>query len=157
EGKSLAVLDPLIARHPENVRWRSQRIRMAVSMATLLRRAARTDPSLAPQVIPAFREVYKMARENAAQNPGHLEALDLYFVMTTRYANQLHNEGDDAEALAMHREAEEIVSLLGRNDPADHRFLSIRANNWTNQGIDLVALQRWREAASMLAKAGEEV
>src|SRR5262249_49659139 len=64
ESKSVAVLDGLIARRPENVRWRNQRIKMAVSLATLLRRAARTNPALAIQVTPAFREVYRMAREN---------------------------------------------------------------------------------------------
>src|SRR5579871_3325098 len=98
-----------------------------------------------------------MARENAMQNPGHYEALDLQFVMTSRYANQLVAEGQYAEALAKHQEAGEMVDVLGRNDSSDHRYLSIRANNWTNQGIDLIRLKRWREASAMLTKAEDSV
>lgn len=153
ESASIAVLDSLIARHPENVRWRNQKIKMAVSIATLLRRAARANPALAPQVIPAFREVYLMARQNATQNPGHYGALDLDFVMTSRYANQLGDEGKQAEALTMDREAAQILDVLGKNDPTDHRFLSNRAINGTNQGIRLVELERSREASAMLTKS----
>lgn len=155
ENVSIAVLDRLIAKHPENVRWRSQKIRMAASSASLLRRAARKEPALASQVTPAYREVYGMARELAAQNPGRKDALELQFVMAARYANQLGLEHKDAEALAIHQESEKIIEALSISNPADRRMLYLRATNWTDQGVFLVGLERWREAVAMLTQSEE--
>lgn len=157
EADAIAILDPLIAKRPENVRWRNLRIRMAASSANLLRRAARRNPALAPGVDPAFRDACTLARENAQRNPGNHEALDLAYVMTARYANQLGIEHKPAAALVLHREAAEILAVLAASEPSDHRTLSLRASNWTSRGVLLAELKRWAEAASLLGQGAAQV
>ncbi len=157
EGEATAILDSLILKHPENVRWRDLRIKMGISTAAILRRQSRQDPSLQPQVMPAFRAVYLMAEQNATLNPGHLEALDLDFVVTSRYAKQMRNIGKVDEALALHRSGEIILNRLAEHAGTDHRFLSLRAGNWNDQGDDLIYLKRLPDASVTLGRAADLV
>ena len=154
-NRAVAVLDPLMLSHPENNHWRKDRIKLATGQANLLRRAARTNPALRPQVTPAFRSAYLMARDNAVQNPGNHDALDLSFVMTSRYAGQLSQEGRDKEALSMFQEAAATLDVLERSEPFDHRSRLLRAENMASQGRILVDLRRWTEGDSELQKANE--
>ena len=153
-NESVAILDPLMAAHPENTRWRADRIRLALGQANLLRRAARKNPALKPQATAAFRAVYMMARDNAARNPGNHTALDLAFVMTARFATQLSLDGDKEGALALQREAATVLDILERSEPADHRSLITRASNLVSQSTLLLELHRWEEAGSVFEKAG---
>lgn len=153
EAAAVAVLDGLIAKHPENVGWRNLRIKMAASTAGILRRLAVKDPSLKPQLLPAIRLAYTMARENAERNPGNKDVYDLAFVMTVRLANQLARDKAYPESVALLREALTMLDELGKRDPTDHRVLYLRANTWANLTDDLIPMHRWTEAAAVLEDA----
>jgi len=152
--ETAALFDPLISGHPENPGWRDLRIKIAVSHASLIRRLARANPAFQPQVLPAFRDVYLMAKENSARNPGSYEALDLQYVVTHRYANQLAFADKPAEALPLLQEAAGVLATISARSPDDHRTLSLRVENLLGQSGYLIDMKRWPEAAAAVAQAG---
>jgi len=153
EAVSTGILDPLIAKHPANMRWRNQRIKMAASEAAILRKLSLKDPSLRPLVLPAVFATYKMARENSDRNPGDRLSLDLAEVMTSRYATQLERENKHQESLKVLDEETALLDVLGQRDPNDHRLLYLRASNWVSKGTVLTSLRQWREAQAALDTA----
>jgi tetratricopeptide (TPR) repeat protein len=151
--KTAEIIDPLIAAHPENIRWRADRIRLASNLAGALRNASSQRPELKPQLNGAFRDAYLMAREHAARNPANDNALDLRFVMTAKYANQLKRDGNSAEALALQKEAESVLDILSRVNSADRPNMMLRANNMSTQAGLLVDMRSWTEAQAELDRA----
>ena len=148
-------MDSMLARHPENVRWRNLRIMMAASTASILRRLAEKDPSLQPQSLNASREAWTLAQANAQQNPGDNDVLDTAAVMATRLANQLVRTKRIEEALPLLQQAGDIIDALVKNDPADRRNLYLQATNMAGRGGLLGNLGRWAEEVPIDQKAEE--
>ncbi len=152
ESEAIAVFDQCIATHPENALWRSQRTMMGTAANSMLRTAAAKDPTLKPKVIPAYRAVYLMAKEEVHRDPGDRDALDDEVVVTNRYANQVQAAGHFQEALQLYRESEAVISRVTERDPNDHRALYLRADNWNSQCSALADMNRWKEMVPLLAK-----
>ena len=152
-SETIAFFDPLIASRPEDPGWRDLRIKLGISRAAIMRRLARGKAAFEPQVLPAFRDVYLMAKENSARNPGSYQALDLQYVVTHRYANQLALADKPAEALPLLQEAAGVLATISARSPDDHRTLSLRVENLLGQSGYLIDMKRWPEAAAAVAQA----
>jgi tetratricopeptide (TPR) repeat protein len=152
-NETIAILDPLISSHPENPGWRKMRITLGISRATNMRKLAGANPAFEPQILPAFHDVYLMAKENSARNPGNHQALDMQVVTTQRYANQLSNAGQPAKALALLQEVDGPLAALVAREPDDHRTLNLRVEGLLSEIGYLNDLQRWRESAATIAQA----
>jgi tetratricopeptide (TPR) repeat protein len=150
---TIALFDPFIARHPENSGWRLLRIRLATGYDSTLRRLAATNPSLEKQVTPAFRDTYLMAKNNADRNPGNHVALDLAYVMASRYASQLARVGDLSGELAVRQQATSFLDILAKAEPNDHRTLTLTAQNLGYQSDVMLKLHQWQQAETTLVAA----
>jgi len=144
--ESKAVLDRLIAAHPQNSTYRQLRANMATSAGSLYRRLAEKDPSLRPKVLESAREAYELARTNVRLNPGDKSLLDSGLVMTVRLANQLNRDGRPQEALQYMLEAAATADELLKSDPANYRNQYLYANNRAGLADLLVSMKRWNEA-----------
>lgn len=146
-NQALAILLPLIDRHPDNVRYRMLQASIASSAASFLDH----DASKQNEAFAQARQAYDLERANVRQNPGNRRLLDDAAVVTTRYANRIsQQQGRGADALPLLREAGAMIDQLVAADPADHRYQSIRCNNRLNVGYTLMNLNRWKDAAPVL-------
>ncbi len=89
ESKAIQVMDEMLKRHPENIRWCKWRMRMQSTAATLLLKLAEKDATLQPQVLPAMRLAYQLAKDNVARNPGDNKLVDDQIIMADRLAAHL--------------------------------------------------------------------
>jgi len=153
EDEAKSVLDRLLARHPENFRWRQLRVQMATSTASIFRHLAQADASLKPRIMEAVREAYEMARLNSQRSPGDKDLLDTASGMTARLASQLVRDGKEAESLPFFEEAGSMIDELIKNDPADLRNQYLRSNNLNARGRVLMDLKQWDKAVPLLQQA----
>jgi tetratricopeptide (TPR) repeat protein len=157
EDRAKVVMDGLLARHPDNFRWRNLRVRMAVSTSVILRTLSQSDPSLKALILPANQEAHEMARENVRRNPGDRDLLDTDYVMTSRLGNQMAREDRPAESMALLEEAKGIVEELLKGEPANARYLYLLAVNRTGVGRQLMNAKRWSDAVPVLAEAERRI
>ena len=155
ENETIAIFDRLIASHPEDPGWRDMRIKIGISRAAFLRRLAPANPAFKAQVLPAIRDVYLMARQNVERNPGNQEALDVQFVVISRYVRVLEANGQPEAALALRKEGEQLLTRLVEADPTDQRALSMQVGNLIEEAGLLNQLKRWRESETALATANQ--
>jgi tetratricopeptide (TPR) repeat protein len=159
EQEASALVDSLLARNPENTRWRHLRILIASSAALRLRRlGALKRPeddaaSIQAQAVERGREAYTMARVNARQNPGDGAALDLAAVMAGQLGNQLMAAKQMEEVLPLFTEAGGMIDQLLLLNPSDRRYLYMKSNNLLNQGAYLSRVERYPEIAPRIQAA----
>jgi tetratricopeptide (TPR) repeat protein len=153
EGKAIQVLDGLLMRHPDNIRWRQWRLRMQSTEATLLLKLAETNPALRPQVLPAMRLAYELAKEDVDRNPGDNKLVDLKTVMSERLARYLGGIGRPVEGLAIAEESRADADHLVRADPALRRNLVVQENVRQLQGWLLMQANRLGDAEQVLGEA----
>lgn len=153
ESEAIQVLDGMLKRDPANVRWRQWRVRMQSTLSTLLVKLAPDNPVLQPQVVPAMRLAYQLARENVERNPGDNRLVDDLVIMTDRLARQLGSIGRPAEGLALVEESRSRADRLVEGDPAVLRNRLLQANVMQLQGELLMEAHRFADADSVLAEA----
>ena len=118
-----------------------------------LKRLQGKDPSLQKQVTENAREAYTLARANARQNPGDGHALDLASVMASQLGNQLMFTKKTDEVLPLFQEAEQMVDQLLKLNPADRRYLFMKAGNLLNQGVYFANERRWQDVGPRIQGA----
>ncbi len=153
EKHAKTVLDGMLERHPENIRWRNLRIYMLDNMGDFLGVLARQDPSLKPSILDAFQEAFRLARSDAEQSPGDKDALSAAQFAATRLSNQLVRENRMDEALPILHQSTLITGRLAREDPANRRNRYLFSHDLQLEGNYLMHANRWREAAQALGNA----
>ena len=153
ESKSIQVMDEMLKRHPENIRWCKWRMRMQSTAATLLVKLAEKDPALQPQVLPAMRLAYQLAKDNVARNPGDNKLVDDQIIMADRLAAHLALIGRPAEGLTLVEESRNCADQLVRADPELRRNVALQATVVRLQGRLLMEASRLVEADKVLGEA----
>lgn len=153
ERTATQVLDGLLLRHADNTRWRQVRMRMQSTAATLLLKLAETDPAMRPQVLPAMRLAYQLAKEAVDRNPGDYKLVDLKTVMADRLARYLGGIGQPVEGLAIADQSRTDAEQLVRSNPAMRRNLMLQESVRQLQGWLLLQTNRLDEAERVLAEA----
>ncbi len=153
EIAAIQVLDGMLKGDPANTRWRQWRVRMQSTLATLLIKLAATDKALEPQVFPAMRLAYQLARENVERNPGDNRLVDDFVIMTDRLARQLNAAGRPGEGLALLDESRLHADRLVQTDPAVLRNRVVHVNVLQLQGELLMNASRYAEADDVFAVA----
>ena len=153
ESEAIQVLDGLLKRDPANIRWRQWRVRMQSTLATLLVKLAAANPALQPQVLPAMRMAYRLARENVERNPGDNRLVDDLVIMTDRLARQLGSLGRPTEGLSLVDETRSYANQLVQSDPDVLRNRIVQGNVLQLQGEFLMQAGRYEEADQVLAEA----
>jgi len=153
ESKAIQVMDGLLHRHPENVRWCKWRMRMQSTAATLLVKLALKDSSLQPQVLPAMRLAYQLAKENVARNPGDNKLVDDQIIMADRLAAHLASMGRPADGLPLVEESRRRADQLVHADAALRRNIALQATVVRLHGRLLLEANRLQEADKVLVEA----
>ena len=153
ESEAIHVLDGLLKRDPTNIRWRQWRVRTQSTLATLLVKLAAGNSALQPQVLPAMRMAYRLARENVERNPGDNRLVDDLVIMTDRLARQLGSLGRPTEGLSLVDESRSYANQLVQSDPDVLRNRIVEANVLQLEGELLMEAGRYEEADRVLAEA----
>ena len=153
ERQAIEVLDAMLKRHPENIRWRKWRVRMQSTMATLLARLSEKDPTVREQVLPAMWQAYQLARENVERNPGDNTLVDDRVVMAARLARHLGSVGRPTEGLPLVEESLAVANELADTDPAVRRNRVLQLDVLQLKGELLMEAHRWKDAGNVLADA----
>ena len=153
ETEAIQLLDGMLKGDPANIRWRQWRVRMQSTLATLLVKLAASSPALAPQVFPAMRLAYQLARENVERNPGDNRLVDDFVIMTDRLARQLNAMGRPIEGLALLQDSRSHAERLVQTDPAVLRNHLVHVTVLQLQGELLMHAGRYAEADGILAVA----
>ena len=146
-------MDEMLKRHPENIRWCKWRMRMQSTAATLLLKLAEKDATLQPQVLPAMRLAYQLAKENVARNPGDNKLVDDQIIMADRLAEHLALLGRPVEGLDLVEESRSCAGQLVQADPALRRNIALQATVVRLQGRLLMEANRLVEADKVLGEA----
>jgi tetratricopeptide (TPR) repeat protein len=126
---------------------------MQSTLATLLVKLAADNPALQPQVLPAMRLAYRLARENVERNPGDNRLVDDLVIMTDRLARHLGSLGRPSEGLSLVDETQRHANLLVQSDPDVLRNRIVQGNVVQLQGELLMQAGRYEEADRILAEA----
>jgi serine/threonine protein kinase len=153
ESKAIQVLDEMLKRHPDNIRWCKWRMRMQSTTATLLLKLAEKDSALQPQVLPAMHLAYQLAKENVARNPGDNKLVDDQIIMADRLATHLALIGRPAEGLTLVEESRSCADQLVQADPALRRNVALQATVVRLHGRLLMEANRLVEAEKVLGEA----
>jgi tetratricopeptide (TPR) repeat protein len=153
ESKAIRVMDGMLKRHPENIRWCKWRMRMQSTAATLLVKLAEKDPALQPQVLPAMLLAYQLAKDNVARNPGDNKLVDDQIIMADRLAAHLALIGRPADGLSLVEESRSCADQLVRADPALRRNVALQAFVVRLEGRLLMEANRLVEADKVLDEA----
>jgi serine/threonine protein kinase len=153
ESEAIEVLDGMLKHDPANIRWRQWRVRTQSTLSTLLVKLASRNPTLEPQVLPAMRLAYQLARENVERNPGDNRLVDDLVIMTDRLARQLGSVGRAVEGLALMDESRSHAVRLVQVDPDVSRNRLLQENILQLQGELLMEAGRFAEADGVLAEA----
>jgi tetratricopeptide (TPR) repeat protein len=153
ESKAIQVMDGMLKRRPDNIRWRKWRMRMQSTAATLLLKLAEKDSTLQPQVLPSMRLAYQLAKENVARNPGDNKLVDDQIIMADRLAAHLALIGRPVEGLTLVEESRSCADQLVHADPALRRNVALQATVVRLQGRLLMEANRLVEADKVLGEA----
>jgi serine/threonine protein kinase len=153
ENAAIEVLDGMLQHDSTNIRWRQWRVRMQSTLSTLLVKLEPNNPALEPQVLPAMRLAYRLARENVERNPGDNRLVDDLVIMIDRLARRLGLLGRHVEALALLDDSRSRVVRLVQVDPDVLRNRVLQENVLQLRGELLMGAGRFAEADGVLAEA----
>jgi tetratricopeptide (TPR) repeat protein len=150
--QSRDLLDALLAKSPENRRWRSLRIMAVSAVASAFKLLAHNDKAMRPKALENARSAYELAREDARNDPRDLAMADLLVVMAQRWAGHLSEAERSEEAIPLLQEAAARIDFLIAKDPKNRRYRYLRQNNRGLLASTYADLKRWQEADDTFAQ-----
>jgi non-specific serine/threonine protein kinase/serine/threonine-protein kinase len=155
ERRASAAADPLIDKRPGSTNWRDLGVVVKDSVASFLNQLGKQDASLRHQALLVEHEAYVLARRNAQDSPGDARLVQNAAVLAQNYGEMLTENGDPTDAILVLQEAETTYDRLVETDAAQTVTLRNRIDSRRAMAECLMKLERWRDAASVLAE-GEE-
>jgi non-specific serine/threonine protein kinase/serine/threonine-protein kinase len=151
--RSLAILNGLIQKHPDNAMTRNARVRITSIGMRAAASLAEQDPAFVPEAMERARSAWQFAGEEARHDPRDTDLADLQIVMTQRFAVQLRRAGDSIEAARLFRESVTGLERLMSADPHNRRYRYLRGDVGLELGKALLDARDWRGAAAALEEA----
>jgi tetratricopeptide (TPR) repeat protein len=155
ERKASAAADPLIDKRPGSTNWRDLGVAVKDSLASFLNELGKKDASLRVQALAVQHEAYILARRNAQESPGDERLVLNAAVFAQNYGEMQAENGNPLDAIPVLQEAETMYDGFVKGDPSQTVGLRNRIDSRRAMAECLMKLERWREAASVLAE-GEE-
>ena len=132
--EAVAVLQELLARHPDNKQWTDLEIRTLDFAGGYLDTLSAKDATLGEQASEAYQKAYDLARAAVARNPEDMSILDTSGFAAQSLTVHLATVGRNAEAILPLKEAIAVSDRLVSANPGNQRYRYVEVGNQQSGG-----------------------